>query len=122
MSGLLHREPDHGPLFANLTRGRELRDEGIAQVESRAVSEEWRIRARAWVKVRARSEGEFNADDLRREVGPPPGHYNAMGGIFAWALEQGLIERCGERPRQLASAHCQRIATYRGRGGDVQGC
>lgn len=115
MTGLLHRERESdGPLFDSLSRGRELRDEGVETVASRPISEEWREKAKAWIEKRCRLPGPFNADDLRAAIGDPPGHPNVMGSVFLNAVRAGLIERCGERPRLAASAHAQKISLYQG--------
>lgn len=120
MSGFLHRNTDESdlPLFssANLSRGRELRDEGTEAVLSRDVVSEYRERAKAWLRDRAEKPGAFNMDDMRAEIGDPPGHPNSIGALALWAVREGLIEHCGERARQAASAHAQRIRLYRGRG------
>lgn len=115
MNALLRRETSNGPLF-DLPAGRRRRDEGIERVESGGgeAAKRWRDSARTWVKGRAQLPGEFNADDLRAELGPPPGHFNQVGAVFLHAIRQGWIVRVGERPRQAENAHCQRIATYKG--------
>jgi hypothetical protein len=107
----MRRDRSDGPLF-DLVAGRRGRDEGTERAEN-AVPE-WREIARKWISGRATQPGEFNADDLRRAVGPPPGHYNAMGAVFLWAMRVGLIESVGLRQRGAANAHAQLIRVYRG--------
>lgn len=101
----------NGPLF-DLIEGRARRDQGTDLAAS-AVPD-WRDLARDWIVKRSSQPGEFNADDLRLAVGPPPGHYNAMGAVFLWAAREGFIRPVRMRPRGFANAHAQLIRVYVG--------
>lgn len=96
--------------------GEELRDEGAARVEENQEQDddgEWR--EAAWTElIRLAVAGvEFNADDIRAEVGSPT-RANAMGALFLRAVREGLIERVGERGMTRPIAHARRTATYIG--------
>jgi hypothetical protein len=109
------RETKQGYLFDEGEEGRRLRDEGVAKVEdSNDAAQEWKEQARGWVISRARREGQFNADDLRAVIGPPPNHHNAMGAVFLWARRQGFITRVGYRSMRRAKAHARPTFVYEG--------
>ena len=108
MSSLLRRAKrpmDSGPLF-DLAEGRRRRDEGMARVDENPsdAAQAWKSAARSWVQRRAQQPGEFNGDDLRAAVGPPPHHPNAMGPIWAWAVKHGVIRLVGYRQRRAAGS------------------
>lgn len=118
-SGLLSRsqEPQDSelPLF-NLNQGRKRRDEGIARLKDGQsdAAKRWNARAVEWIEERAKHPGHFNADEMRKEIGPPPGHYNGMGGLWQGPVKRGVIVHDGWRQRQAANANGQWAKLYVG--------
>ena len=109
------RETKQGYLFDEGEEGRRLRDEGVAKVEdSNDAAQEWREQARGWVISRAGREGQFNADDLRAAIGPPPNLHNAMGAVFLWhdgrvSSHESATVPCGERKHMPARHSSTRV-------------
>ncbi len=101
-------------LFGGIDRGRNGRDNGASVAMDNAG--DWTPRAKAALRDLAKTGREFNADDLREIVGPPPTSHNAMGGIFLWGTSRNIIVKVGERTMTRAKAHARRTAVYVGRG------
>ena len=75
----------------------------------------WRIAAEAVLEELAKSGIEFTADDVRARVGRPPGHDNALGGLFIGAAKREEIVAVGFRVSTRREAHARPIRVWRGR-------
>ncbi len=65
--------------------------------------------------ARLASLGEtFTAEDVRKVVGDPPNHPNAMGARFLKAVRANLIARIGHKNGTRRAAHARLIGCYRG--------
>lgn len=94
--------------------GKDLRDEGVASVNGHT-PETWKDSAQLLI-ARLASTGEtFTAEDVRREVGDPPAHWNAMGAQFIGAAKAGIIEKVGYTQPTRSSRHASVMAVWRGK-------
>jgi hypothetical protein len=104
------------PLF-DLPAGQARRDVGAAAaLNGDALSLAlWRSAARASLTKLAHRGWEFSADDLVADIGPPPiGRHNALGGLFLWAVREGLVRPAGFHAAQRPSAHARIQRTWIG--------
>jgi len=77
-------------------------DMGLARAAERAP--EWTRQARAWVLCLEPGE-RFWADDIRDEVGDPPGSGNAIGAVLRHLSEAGWIQAVGWRVSERPERH-----------------
>ncbi len=89
------------------------RDHG-AQLAADSVHTSWRLAAEAVIRRLAARGGVFTSDDVCEIVGRPPGHGNAVGGLFIAASRRGEIQPAGYRPSQRPEAHARILRCWRG--------
>ncbi|MEE8602214.1 hypothetical protein [Euzebya tangerina] len=98
-----------------LAEARTLRDDGAAAALYGTLAE-WRLCAKEELQRLAESGDTFTSDDMVSSVGlPPAGSPNALGGLFAGASRQGLIEPVGYQQSQRKARHAGVVRTWRGR-------
>lgn len=96
--------------------GEELRDAGVSSV-NKNTPEEWKAACRLAI-ARLASTGEtFTAEDVRKQIGDPPNHANAMGAQFIGAAKEGIIQKVGYAQPMRPSSHARCIASWRGTNG-----
>lgn len=101
---------------ADLFDAGQRRDDGAAAAVN-AVHTTWRVGAEAALKRLIYSGRPFTADDLHELVPEPPGHHNAVGGLFIGAARRGEIEAVGYRQSDRPEAHRRPVRVWRGTGG-----
>lgn len=93
--------------------GAAARDLG-ADLAANSVHTGWRVAAEAAIDRLAATGRQFTADDVRDRVGGPPGHHNALGGVFIAAARRGQIRPVGYRASDRRQAHRRPIRTWVG--------
>ncbi len=93
---------------------RTRRDRGARLAENSAHTS-WRLAAEATLRRLAASGREFTTDDVHAAVGSPPGHHNALGGLFIAAARRREIVPTGYRPSARPEANRRAVRTWRGR-------
>lgn len=73
---------------------REARDDALSRVEA-GTPLSWTVQARNAMRAIVGRGEPFTSDVLWGEVNTRPPEPRAMGAIFQWAMEQGMIERTG---------------------------
>jgi hypothetical protein len=101
------------PQQAELNLGRTLRDLGAASV-TRNTPALWCAKADLAIAVLAASGRVFTAEDVRRAVGDPPHHPNAMGARFLAACTRGVLVRVGTALSPRALRRAGTVAQWRG--------
>ena len=96
----------------NPTTGEELRDAGLALVDSNT-PESWAKKCDDAIARLAATGADFTADDVRAICGAPPNHPNAMGARFGAAAHDGVIKRVGYAPSKRPTLHAHPIAVWR---------
>lgn len=76
----------------DLAEGRSRRDRGARNVVMALGNDPWWQNALRAVRAQI---GPFCSDEVRRYAGDPP-RFNAMGALFLYAEQVGLIEHKGE--------------------------
>ena len=115
-------ESDHWPgrlIFLNSAHlekatGAELRDAGIEKATdggSVALQVLWRDKALYCIAKMALADATFDAEDLRRAIGPPPTP-NAIGAAFRTAYKKGWIRPVTVRTADRPSRHASLIRTW----------
>jgi len=100
-----------------LQAGRQLRDEGIAQVSLPShveEHEEWKAKYSSVIEGLAKSDKPFNSDDVWAIMGDPPCHPNIIGALFNKAVRSKLITPIDYRGVQRASGHARNAKLYIG--------
>ncbi len=103
-------EPD---LWSSLEPPRAARDRG-AKLAENSVHTGWRLAAEAAIASLAASGRLFTAEDVRDRVGSPPGHHNALGGLFIAAARRREIVAGGYQPSTRTEAHARILRCWRG--------
>lgn len=103
-------EPD---LWSSLEPPRAARDRG-AKLAENSVHTGWRLAAEATIRRLAARGVVFTSDDVCQIAGRPPGHANAVGGLFIAASRRGEIQPAGYRPSQRPEAHARILRCWRG--------
>ena len=93
--------------------GMELRDAGVESVTEHAPGE-WRSAADRVIVQLANAREPFTAEDVRRVVGDPPNHPNAMGARFLEAARAGLIRQVGRVQPARPSRHASTFGAWIG--------
>lgn len=96
-----------------LNPGDRLKVEGAAAALA-AEEAKWRDAADYWIRSLAAAGKQFNAEDVRLLAGDPPGHVNAMGGLFLSAARRGLIRSVGYENATRKSGHARPIRVWVG--------
>lgn len=104
--------PEQPELF-DIEKGRELRDAGIEKVTGS--DPDWQLHARSVIRELAASGEPFSTDDFHDRLDFQPHHHNAVGGVFRWAMREGLIEKQGTLESKRPSAHARLIWMYVGK-------
>lgn len=102
-------------MLGELKTGKQLRDEGIAQVSDNNLT--WMELCVKEAEMFARSWGLFTAEDIRFHcqcrVGLPR-HHNAWGALTNVLIKRGIIEPTGEhRPMKDEISHARSTPVYR---------
>jgi hypothetical protein len=93
--------------------GGAARDLG-ADRAANSVHTSWRLAAEAAIGRLAATGRVFDAEDVRDRVGGPPGHHNALGGVFIAAARRGQIRPVGYRASGRREAHRRPIREWVG--------
>ena len=99
-----------------MMEGELLKEFGIAAV-SKSTPEDWRESCDKAIAELAATGRAFTADDIRRLVGDPPNHPNAMGARFVAAAKAGILRKVGYQSPLRASRHASVVAIWRGKDG-----
>ncbi len=119
LSGPARPHREGRPKVEQLTLGGALKELGMLRAKD-AADPDWRSAAEAAIAALAAARNadgelvEFTAEDVRRLVGDPPDHANAMGALFNTAARRRLIVRVGYRKAGRPSLHRHPIAVWRG--------
>lgn len=93
--------------------GRDLKNEGIDEINSNPAMAPWRAVARQAIIRLALSGREFTSEDVTDIVGQP-GHPNAVGAVLNGAARAGLIYRVGFKGADRPNQHAALISVWRG--------
>lgn len=74
----------------------------------------WRLSAEATLADLAARGVDFTAENVTAVCGDPPGHHNAVGGLFIAASKRGEIVAVGYRPASRREAHGRILRVWRG--------
>lgn len=99
--------------FAGPDDGLAERDAGAANALLSAHTS-WRLAAESTLARLAASAREFTAEDVTAVCGEPPGHHNAVGGLFIGAAKRKQIKAVGYRPATRREAHGRILRVWRG--------
>jgi hypothetical protein len=91
------------------------RDSGIRRTLTDPESRQWQDEAFAAIEERAAGGFEFDAQDIRRDVGRAPSA-GAMGAVFRRAAQAGIIQSVGVRCSSAISRHGGLVRIWRGTG------
>jgi len=92
----------------DLAEGRRRRDEGVHKVTMAAVEDPWWTNAQRAIRALCDYGAPFSSNEVRAYCGDPP-RANAMGALFRWAKQAGLIEFKGELARADHAAGHARV-------------
>ena len=82
---------------------------------------DWVERAEQWLGIQAnvavlmpyRDDGGFTSDDIRADIGDPPGHGDALGATLRKWQSQRRIVAVGRRRSSRPDAHGRGITVWR---------
>jgi hypothetical protein len=94
-------------------KGTELRDAGVESVTEHTPGY-WRSACDRAILEFARKREPFTAEDVRRIVGDPPNHPNAMGARFLEAVRSGVIRRVDRATPARPSRHASSFSLWVG--------
>lgn len=89
------------------------RDAGAGLAEN-SVDTRWRLAAEHAITQLAASGAVFTSDDVHDRIGSPPGHRNAVGGVFIAASKRGEIRPVGYRNSRRPEAHARPVREWVG--------
>lgn len=96
--------------------GRALRDDGVSRVDANT-PDDWKSAVQMQIAKLAATGQPFTAENVRRVVGDPPNHPNAMGAQFISACRANVIEKVGYVNPARPTRHASVIALWIGKKG-----